>query len=196
MQRKILVLDAHPVSKTLNAHLAHSYASAATAAGHDVRQMGLSDMTFDPDFGQTHYRNAKPLEPDLELFMTALEQADHFVMTVPMWWGGMPARSKAFFDRALLVGRAFDTRTPNFLGLPAPMLTGKTARVMITSDTPRFFQRLAYGDAYQKQIKNQILGFVGIKPARFTWFGGAGQPKPGAVEKWVSKAAKLGRLGQ
>ncbi len=196
MSHKIFVFDAHPVANTLNAHLATTYQAAAQSGGHDVRAMSLSQMSFDPDFGQTHYRHTKPLEPDLESFMQGIEWSDHLVMTMPMWWGSYPAKTKALFDRALMTGRAFDTRNPNFLGLPGPMLTGRSGRVIITSDTPRIFQRLVYGDAFQKQIKKQVMDFVGIKPTRFTWLAQAGSPKPGQVDKWAAKMGQLGRLGQ
>lgn len=193
MTKKVLVLDAHPVDDTLNRHLALGYADAAKEAGHDVRLIKLSDMEFDPDFGQTHYSQTKPLEEDLEQFMLSIEWCDHFVMTVPMWWGGFPAKTKALFDRALMAGRAFDTRNRNFLGLPAPMLTGKSGRVLVTSDTPKVFQTLVYGNAFQNQIRKQILSFVGIKPAKFTWFAAAGKPKTGAVANWLNQTQKLGR---
>ncbi|WP_299927016.1 NAD(P)H-dependent oxidoreductase [uncultured Pelagimonas sp.] len=195
MPRKIFVFDAHPVADTLNAHMAQTYLAAAQATGHDLRHQSLSQMAFDPDFGQTHYRHTKALEPDLEAFMQALEWSDHLVMTMPMWWGSYPAKTKALLDRSLMAGRAFDTRNPNIIGLPAPMLSGRSARVIITSDTPRIFQRLAYGDAFQKQIKGQVTGFVGIKPTRFTWLAPAGTPKPGVVEKWAAKVETLGRKG-
>lgn len=196
MTRNIFVFDAHPVANTLNAYLAKTYADAARTAGHQVTTMSLSDMQFDPDFGQTHYRQTKPFEPDLETFVQALEAADHLVMTMPMWWGSYPAKTKALLDRALMTGRAFDTRNANFIGLPKPLLTGRSARVIITSDTPSFFQKWVYGNAFQKQIRNQVLSFVGIKPSKFTWLAAAGQPKDGQVEKWAAKIAELGRAGQ
>ena len=82
------------------------------------------------------------------------------------------------------------------LGLPAPLLTGRSARVIITSDTPRSFLRLAYGDAILRQLKGQILGFCGFKPVKITFFAPASHPKPGAVDKLLSQMDRLGQAGR
>ncbi len=72
------------------------------------------------------------------------------------------------------------------------MLTGRTARVILTSDTPGWFMRLIYRQALIRQVRDQILGFVGFKPTRFTYFAGASEPKPGSVDRWISKVARIG----
>ena len=99
MPRKILLLNGHPAESSLNHALADAYEAGASAAGHDLRRMDLREMAFDADFGQTGFRNAKPLEPDLERFVAGLSWAEHFVLVAPMWWGGLPARLKGVFDR-------------------------------------------------------------------------------------------------
>ena len=148
--RKIIILNGHPGQTSLNKTLAEAYRDSAINAGHEVRYRDLSAMQFDMDYGQGGYHNAKPLEPDLEAFVGDLEWAEHVVLTTPLWWGAMPAKLKGAFDRALLPGRTFDTRNTSALGLPAPMLTGKTARVLMTSDTPSIFLKLFYGNAIKK----------------------------------------------
>lgn len=116
------------------------------------------------------------------------------VLTTPMWWGGLPAKLKGLFDRALIPGRTFDTRETDWMGMPAPMLSGRTGRVFMTSDTPGWFMRWIYRNAMLRQLRDQILGFVGIKPARITHFSGASDPKPGSVEKWISEVQKYGAI--
>ena len=85
--------------------------------------------------------------------MSDLEWAEHVVVTSPLWWGAMPAKLKGAFDRALLPGRAFDTRNTTTIGFPAPMLKGKTARVLLTADTPAFLLWLMYGNAIKKDLR-------------------------------------------
>ena len=62
----------------------------------------------------------------------------------------------------------------------------------MTSDTPNWFQRLVYRHAMLRQLRDQILGFVGIKPTRFTHFTGASHPEPTAVENWVATVRGFG----
>lgn len=190
--RKIIVLNGHPGQASLSQSLCRAYAAAAEAQGHAVRYHGLPDMQFDMDYGEGGYENPKPLEPDLDAFLKDLEWADHVVVATPLWWGAVPAKLKGLFDRVLLPGRAFDTRNTSFLGLPAPLMTGKTARVLLTSDTPALLLRLFYGNAVKKFMARQILGFVGIKPARFTSFAPATKAGPDKAAAWMKQAEKLG----
>ena len=190
--KNIFILDGHPGATSLTRSLAETYAAAARAAGHSVRLTHLSDLEFDQDFGGGGYADIKPLEPALEQVVDDIEWSDHFVMTAPMWWGGLPARLKGLFDRALLPGRAFDTRNTKMGGMPSPLLTGRTARVILTSDTPGWIMRLFYRRALIWQLKGQIFGFVGFKPVRSTVFGMVEHADPAQVGRWLKKMETLG----
>ncbi|MCE8538864.1 NAD(P)H-dependent oxidoreductase [Ruegeria pomeroyi] len=190
--RKIIVLNGHPGQTSLSKSLCEAYAGAARDGGHQVRYHDLSQMRFDMDYGEGGYENTKPLEPELEEFLNDLEWAEHVVLATPLWWGAIPAKLKGLFDRALLPGRAFDTRNTNFIGVPAPLLTGRTARVLMTSDTPAMLLGLFYSNAIKKVLARQILGFVGIKPARFSTFAPATGAGGDRVGKWLRKAAQMG----
>ncbi|MBJ6373028.1 NAD(P)H-dependent oxidoreductase [Sedimentitalea arenosa] len=190
--RKIFVLDGHPAKTSLSREFAERYADAARHAGHEVRITHLSELVFDEDFGQGNYENFKPLEPVLEQVMEDIEWSEHLVLTSPMWWGGLPARLKGLIDRAFVPGRAFDPRNTTLSGMPSPMLTGRSARVILTSDTPGWVMRLLYRRALIWQMRGQILGFVGFKPTRFTYFAGASYPKPGMVERWIGQVERIG----
>ena len=190
--KRIYILNGHPAENSLNRALAESYANAARTAGHDVRLTHLHDLQFDPDFEFGGYKKIKPLEQGLERVLEDIEWSQHVVLTTPMWWGGLPAKLKGLFDRVLLPGRAFDTRNTNWIGLPAPMLTGRTGRMIVTSDTPRWFFSFAYRSALLRQLSDQIFGFVGIKPAKITYFAGASQPKQGVVDHWLKEVQHRG----
>ncbi|MCP4208242.1 MAG: NAD(P)H-dependent oxidoreductase [Shimia sp.] len=191
-QKRIFILNGHPAAESLTGSVADSYAEAARKAGHQVRMTNLHDLQFDPDYGFGGYVNQKPLEPELEQVLRDIEWSEHVVVATPMWWGGLPAKLKGLFDRALLPGRTFDTRNTTKLGLPAPMLTGRTGRVLLLSDTPGALFRIFYRSALIVQIWKQILEFVGIKPVKVTQFAAASHPKDGVVDKWLKQAAKIG----
>ncbi len=193
-QKRIFILNGHPAKNSLNRTLAESYAQAAREAGHEVRLTNLHDLEFDADFGFGGYDNLKPLEPELERVLQDIEWSEHVVLTTPMWWGGLPAKLKGLFDRALLPGRTFNTRKTNWMGMPTPMLSGRTGRVIVTSDTPGWFMRWVYRNAMLRQLRDQILGFVGIKPAKFTYFAGASHPKSSVVKRWIAEVQKRGAV--
>tara|TARA_R110002049_G_scaffold117332_4_gene270760 strand:- start:16609 stop:17196 length:588 start_codon:yes stop_codon:yes gene_type:complete len=194
MPKRIYILNGHPADTSLNHALAERYAMAARAAGYEVRLTHIAQMDFDVDYGRAGYSNPKPLEPVLETMLADIEWAQHFVLTTPMWWGSMPAKLKGAIDRAFLPGRTFDSRVPKGT-MPKPMLTGRSARVIITSDSPKWFLALMYRNAMIHQIRGQILRFVGIKPARLTYFATASKPEAGQVDGWLANVEALGKAG-
>ncbi|MEL7099773.1 MAG: NAD(P)H-dependent oxidoreductase [Pseudomonadota bacterium] len=194
--KRIFVLNGHPGETSLCRALSERYVAAARAAGHDVQVTHLNALEFDMDYGLGGYDNRKPLEACLETeVLQRMEWCNHIVITAPMWWGGLPAKLKGLFDRALVPGRAFDTRNTNLFGMPKGLLTGRSARVIMTSDTPRWFLRFAYDSAILHQIRGQILGFCGFRRARVTWLAGASHPDSTKVGKWMAHVDDLGRSG-
>ncbi len=190
--KRVFILNGHPAASSLSRTLAQTYADAALEAGHEVRLVHLHDLHFDSDFGQGNFLQTKPLEPALEGVLKDVAWSEHFVLTTPMWWGGLPAKLKGLIDRAFLPGHAFDPRQTNKLGMPAPLWGGRSARVVFTSDTPGWFLRLFYKNALIWQLRGQILAFVGFKPTRFTHLGPASHPKAGHVERWLEQVRRLG----
>ncbi len=187
-QKHILILNGHPAERSLSHLFATSYAEAAQTAGHEVKLLHIRDLDFDPDYGFGGYKHHKPLEPDLEQFLEAIDWCDHFVLTTPMWWGGLPALLKGLIDRTFLPGRAFDTKSSK---LPKPMLSGRTGQVIMTSDSPNWYFRILLHRPLYWQLKKQIFEFVGFKPVRITHFAQASHPKAGQVDQWVAKVRDL-----
>ena len=188
--KHILILNGHPAKESLSKQFAEQYAVIAEEKNNDIRVHHLNGFDFDVDFEFTKYSQAKPLEPVLEKFIEDLKWCDHFVLCTPMWWGGLPAKLKGLIDRSFLPGSVFDTRVKKG-AMPKPMLKDKTARVIITSDTPGWIMRLLYKNALIHQLRGQILGFVGIKPMKVTWFAGAGHATEETIDKWIKTVKEL-----
>ena len=194
MAKRILILNGHPAATSLSKQFAEIYAESARAGGFDTKLIHIRELEFDSDFGFGGYTQTKPLEPDLDQLLVDMEWSEHLVLLSPMWWGGVPAKLKGLFDRILLPGRTFDTRK-KVGGFPAPMLAGRTARVILTSDTPSWYFRLFYKSALWIQLKHQILGFVGFKPAKLTHFNLASHPSETQVMDWTKTVQSLGQKG-
>lgn len=192
MTHRILVADLHPAPQSLSAALARAYLTGAQAAGHETRLATLSGMSFNPDFGQSSFRNAPALEPDLQTFRDDLTWARHVVLVCPMWWGGLPAKAKGLFDRTLLPGYAFDPRTRR-MGLPKTLLSGRTSRFILTSDTPGWAFSLMYRSALRHQVQRQILAYIGIKPSGFTHFSPVEHSTDTIRARWLTQTEALGR---
>ena len=190
--KRILILNGHPAQGSLSQAMAEHYRDAATAQGHDVKVLAIKDMAFDADYGFAGYSQHKPLEPDVQEFLDALKWTEHFVLISPMWWGGLPAKLKGLIDRSFLPGKVFDSRGK---GLPKPLLTGRRARVILTSDSPWWYFRFFLHRPLFWQLKKQILEFVGLRPARLTHFAQASHPSEKQINRWAQTVAALGQRG-
>ncbi|NVK33133.1 MAG: NAD(P)H-dependent oxidoreductase [Rhodobacteraceae bacterium] len=189
--KKILILCGHPAQSSYSDALVDAYTRGALEKAADVRVHKLADMTFDTDFGQSRFRDAKPLEPDLQAFWQDLQWADHFVLLHPLWWGGMPAKLKGLIDRVFLPGNTF--RYVKGKSLPEGLLKGKTAEVFVTADTPPLFLSLVYGNGIRKQTERQILKFCGMKMKGYHVIGTMHGASDAKRAGWLKKAATRGR---
>lgn len=191
MNKHILVILGHPDTTSFCGAMASAYEAGATAAGHEVRRLDLGRLRFDPILHQG-YAEQQPLEPDLVEAQTAISRADHLVFVYPVWWGGPPALLKGFFDRLLLPGFAFRFKAP-----PSPywdrLLSKRTARLLVTMDTPPWYYRWVYRMPGHNQMKRTILGFCGVRPVSVAEFGPVKSSTPEQREGWLARASALGR---
>ena len=178
-----LVIDGHPNPESLSAALAQSYASAHG----DAAVLALRDLDFDPHmrFG---YRRRIPIEPDLQAARDALHEARRIVIVAPMWWGGVPALLKGFFDRALLPG---DEYRMSKLGMPIGLLAGRSGRFFMLADTPAIALPFT-GNSAAGQVARHTMRFVGLRPFRVHRFLGVGAASEARIARWFERAAALG----
>ena len=168
MSKRILVVLGHPSSDSFCAALGQTYVQAASKAGHEVRILDLPALAFDPVLHEG-YRQIQPLEPDLRQAQEQILWAEHLVFVYPIWWGGIPALLKGFFDRVFLPGFAFKYRKDS--AFPEQLLKGRTAHLLVTMDTPPWYYRWVYRMPGLHQMRKTTLAFCGIKPTRTLTFG-------------------------
>lgn len=192
MSKRILILNGHPNNRSFCHALADAYATAA-AEHHQIRVLHLADMQFDANLAAA-YHSDMPLEEALQVFQESLTWAEHVVCIAPLWWGSIPAKFKGLLDRSLLPGFAF--RYQKGKSMPQQLLSGKTAHVVLTMDTPPWYFRWVQGAPGLKQLAITTLAFCGIKPVKQTLLGpvlGSAQEKRG---QWLNKMVQAGRKGQ
>lgn len=165
-KKKVFILLGHPDKDSFNCTLADEYERGANEAGHEVRRMNLGELQFDPILHHG-YRLIQNLEPDLKAFQENVLWCNHFVVFYPSWWSTMPALLKGLFDRAWLPGFAYQF-TSDYSW--KKLLKGKSATMVVTSDTIPLVQRVIFGDT-TNELRNGILWFAGFGPIRVKKFG-------------------------
>ncbi|MFJ2322062.1 NAD(P)H-dependent oxidoreductase [Pseudomonas sp. NPDC087817] len=188
MGKRILLILGHPSATSLCAALADRYAQSALEAGHEVRQLRLGEMDFDPVLREG-YQQIQTLENDLSAAQSDILWAEHLTLVYPIWWGGIPALLKGFFDRVLLPGFAFKYRKGK--AFPDKLLKGRTADLLVTMDTPPWYYRWIYRMPGLNEVRQTTLAFCGIKPVRTLTFG----PVLGSTDQqrqaWLQQAQAI-----
>ena len=188
MTTRTLLILGHPNPDSFNAALADAYADAALKAGRELRRIDLHALRFDPILHGA-YRGEQALEPDLQAAQADILWAEEIVWVYPVWWGGLPALLKGFLDRVLLPGFAYKFHKGHRSW--DKLLKGRTARIVVTLDTPGWYDRLAYGRPAWRQMKHTILQFCGMKLLSTTTFAPIATATPEQREHWLSEVRRL-----
>lgn len=133
---KVLWISAHPEPASLNGSLRMEGIEALKAGGHEVVESDLYAMGFNPVVTGDDYQHdpaerlvvgheskrallAGELSADIRAEHDKLAWADTIVVQFPLWWYGMPAIMKGWFDRVFVQGYAYGVKDPD---------TGRTRR--------------------------------------------------------------------
>lgn len=194
MTRQILILQGHPDPQ--GGHFCHALADAyrdgAESTGHTVTVVEVARLDFPllrtkADFDTGEVPSA------LREAQAAIGRADHLVLVYPLWLGTMPALLKGFLEQVLRPGFATSKVTDGRHW--QRLLTGKSARVVITMGMPAFVYRWYFRAHSLKSLERNVLAFCGIGPIRESLIGLV-DANPARRTKWLDRLHALGRRGR
>ena len=190
MPKKILVILGQPQRRSYGGALAQAYIEGAREAGAEVQELYLGELQFNACANASQPPPAA-LEPDLARAQEAIRWADHLVFVYPIWWGTIPALLKGFIERAFTEGFAVKFRDDS------PwwdrLLKGRSARLIVTMNTPSFIYRWMFGRPGHNTMKKTILEFCGVKPVRITEIGPVRNSTDAARQKWLGRVRDIGK---
>lgn len=191
MLRNILILDGHPdpASTGLCHSLASAYEEGARSAGHAVRRLDIAKLDFGLLHSQAAFEKGAP-PPAIIAAQASIRWSNHLVVIFPLWLGDMPAVLKAFFEQALRPGFAFTYRPSGF---PIQHLTGHSARIIVTMGMPALVYRWYFRAHGLKNLKRNVLKFVGFSPVRDTLVGRVGTRSRASIVRALEDVKRLGR---
>jgi len=155
----ILVLFAHPLTDSFAAALHRAVVEALTQAGHEVDDCDLYATSFDPVMKPAERRAHNTPNPDLsavEHHVERLRAADAVVLCFPVWWYGMPAILKGYFDRVWVNGVAFHLHAGGKIEPGLHRL--KKLGVVATYGAPWWLIKLVLRDPVRAVIHTGIRG--------------------------------------
>lgn len=191
--RSILIVNGHPdpAGKGLCHALADAYAEGARSAGHAVERVDVAALDIGFLHSQAEFEKGSA-PPAIAAAQRQIERCNHLVVIFPLWLGDVPAVLKAFFEQTLRPGFAFTYRPSGF---PIMHLKGRSARIVVTMGMPAFVYRWYFGAHGLKNLKRNILGFVGFTPVRYTIVGSVGTTGPDKMRRHIDEVRELGRAG-
>lgn len=188
-KKKILIIQGNPDKDSFCHALATSYKKGASGADADVKEICVGEIEFNPLLAAGYKKEIK-LEQGLIDAQQQIKWADHLVFVYPTWWGTMPALLKGFIDRTFVPGFGFRYRKDSVWW--DKLLTGKSARLIVTMDTPPWYYRLIYRSPGHHAMKKSTLEFCGIKPVKITSIGSIKQSTMPKRESWLAQVENLG----
>lgn len=189
----ILIILGNTKTKSFNKALADSYEKGAKLGKHQVKRINIGELKFDPVLWEG-YDSEQKLESDLVKVQKDILWADHIVFIYPTWWSSMPGILKGFLDRIFLSGFAFKFHEDKML--PEQLLKGKSARIIVTMDSPVLIYELVFGAPGNKIIKRGVLNFSGVHPVKITRFCSIRKSSEKTRTNWLKKTEKLGFKGK
>lgn len=122
---KVLIVYAHPEPSSFSGALKDAAVAAIERAGHQAMVSDLYAEAFNPVAGrhdfttvadakrfhyqteQSHASVYQGFAPDIVREQQRLADAGLVILVFPLWWGGMPAILKGWFDRVCAYGFAY-----------------------------------------------------------------------------------------
>ena len=129
------------------------------AAKHKVVYHDLYAENFDPILPHEEIPRDAPLDPVVAQHCREVTAADGYVIVHPNWWAMPPAILKGWMDRVLRQGVGYQFGT----GGVEPLLGGKRAVVLTTSNTPRDDELRLFGDPLENLWKACVFHFCGVE---------------------------------
>jgi putative NADPH-quinone reductase len=191
---RVLVIQGHPdpAGQHFCHALAQRYCDGARAASREVRTLDIAHIDF-PLLRSKREWESVPVPDTLVEAQQALTWADHLVIIFPLWLGDMPALLKGFLEQVARPGFAVPSAAEG--GNKKKMLSGRSARIVVTMGMPAALYTWYFGAHSVKSLQRNILGFIGIAPVRRTLIGlveGSGDARR---RKWLATLQDLGGSG-
>ncbi|ETI70424.1 NAD(P)H-dependent oxidoreductase [Neobacillus vireti] len=187
-----LIIYAHSNKDSLNHAILENVMKGLKEAKRKFELIDLYAEKFNPVLVIDNQQKLRDLmhDPYTEKYRKKIEQADQLIFIYPIWWYGVPAILKGFFDRVFVSGFAYQHK-----GIfPKGLLKNKSAWVIYTIDAPSLFIRLFRKNVEWIVVRDYILKFCGIKNIKRTRLTSVKHSTYKTRQKWLQKIYQLAKV--
>jgi len=162
----VLEILCHPMAGSLNHAIAARARERLASLGHPVVYHDLYAEGFDPVLPADEIARGFSFDERVLAHQRDVTSADGLLVVHPDWWGQPPAMLKGWLDRVLRPGVAYEFSGGDFEEKRrVPLLSGKTALVICTSDAPEGRSLQALRTLWEEGI----LGWCGLAASCVTF---------------------------
>jgi NAD(P)H dehydrogenase (quinone) len=183
---RIMVIIDHPWAGSFNHAIYKTVILELRSAGHEVDELDLHLEQFNPVMRVEElavYAEGRYLDPKVGGYQARIDKAEYLFLVFPVWWEGLPALLKGFFDKVFLPGWAF--AEADF----SPLLTHvRGATVITTMGAPK-----AVHTSVEPACCKGTLEACGVGHARWINFLDVGHSTPEQRALWLAQAAESTR---
>jgi NAD(P)H dehydrogenase (quinone) len=161
----VLTILCHPSPTSFSHAVAAHFNAGARSVGHTVEVADLHAEHFDPVMTERDLQqfDGIAVPEEIRREQARIERADALCLVYPIWWYGMPAMMKGWFDRVWSAGWAYhwqhDPEGSLLAARPCTMLIPLGA-------SDRQLRRWGYRDEIEHLWRYGVLGYCGVDPIR------------------------------
>ena len=188
---KSTIILAHPWHGSYNKVLLDTVVDSLKAKGKSINIIDLYKDNFNPALMEEElavYMKGKALDPLVHKYQELLLESEELILIFPIWWYGMPAILRGFFDKVMVDGFAF---APDEQGkLHGKLDNIKHTTLISTSEIPTWYLKYVTGDSIRKPFMSRTLTDLGIYKS--VWFnkGRVGSSTDESRKEFINKIAK------
>ncbi len=193
MVKKAVVINCHPRENSFCSALLKSYVKGLQEKEKSFSIINLRDLPLE-EFLKFGHSKTVDLPQRIRDAQQEIVSATHLTFFYPIWWATPPALLKVFLEVVLQSGVAYKYTSPLWV-VPRwdRLLKGKTARLIVTMDSPPWHYRFIKKDPGMKMMKD-VLEFCGVKVKGSNYFGSVVMSTKEKRECWLEKTLLLGKL--
>lgn len=153
------IIYAHPYDKSFNHSVLETLKAELEAKGKKYEVIDLYADGFNPvlDAGNLRlYSRGESKDPLVNKYLDMLINSDELFIISPIWWAELPAIVKGFFDKVMLVGRAYKYSDTGRL-IPDKINIGRTV-IFTTTQSPTEH----FAPYFLNYLKPNVLDTVGM----------------------------------